>query len=138
MLSDQEKERVRYHLGYIETSLAATLQYGIPRPQQTAFLLELALERLVDPFAVERCRGLLNTLDSIECKLRESADYVVAESIGQMKLHPLASRGKLASDSLESEYVRWAYRLADMLGVPVYAFSQRFRRGGPGSMIPVG
>jgi hypothetical protein len=56
---------------------------------------------------------------------------------GEIELHPLSERGTLVTDSLEREYVRWSDRLADILGVPHYPFSARFRRRGPGSSIPV-
>ena len=51
-LTEEEKERVRYHLGYMETSFggnqtAASLQFGIPRPVQTMFLVEEAIQNLL-------------------------------------------------------------------------------------------
>ncbi|KKK54507.1 hypothetical protein LCGC14_3083990, partial [marine sediment metagenome] len=42
-LTEAEKERVRYHLGYLQVSAAASIQLGIPRPLQTVFLLEQGL-----------------------------------------------------------------------------------------------
>ena len=132
MLTDAEKERIRYHLGYMETSFAASLQFGIPRPAQTIFLLEQAMSLLVNPDAIDRVRRVLFTLDDIEEKLRSATCILVAEKLGDITLRG-ADKGKTYTDLLEREYVRWAKRLADILGVPLYAYSDRFK-GQTGTM----
>lgn len=142
-LTESEKERVRYHLGYLETSFggnqaAASLQFGIPQPQQTIFLLEEAIQNLLtNMFAVERVRKILCTLDNIELQIEASTCSLVAETVGEITLHPGRSRGEYMPDLLEREYRRWAHRLADILGVPIYPYSMRFRRQGPGRNVPV-
>jgi len=138
-LSESDKERCRYHLGYLETDMAPSIQFGIPRPLQTVFLLEQAIQRLVtSEFVCARVRRILDCLDTIEQKLKSALCMLGVESLGDLKLHPLAQKnGMLVTDSLEREYVRWANRLSDVLGVPKYAYSQRFRRQGPGGSIPV-
>lgn len=119
-LTDAEKERVRYHLVYPEVQAAASLQWGIPRPIQTAFLLESAMSNIIAA-AEDRVRDILTTLDGLDTKLIEAQDYLVAKRLEDLELrdgHP---------DLLEREYKRWAGRLADLLGVPLYAYSARFR-----------
>lgn len=135
-LSDANKERCRYHLGYLATSFAASITMGIPRPVQTLFLVEDAMQLLM-PEAVARVICLLDTLDGIEGQLRKAMGTLGVESAGELTLHPLRSQGKLVTDSLEREYVRWGNRLADMLGVPPYPFSARYSRRGPGTNVPV-
>lgn len=130
-LDNAEKERVRYHLGYMETSFAASMQLGIPRPVQTVFLLESAMGLITDGNAVQRVRSILAHLDHIEEQMKAATCSLVAEQVGDLKL-----RGNLP-DLLEREYVRWAKRLADMLGVPLYAYSDRFRKGSAGRSISV-
>jgi hypothetical protein len=136
-LTHEEKEKVRYHLGYLETSMGASIQLGIPRPVQTVFLLEQGLELLTNGYAVNRVRCVLKILEDLECKMQGAVTTLSAESLGDLKLHPLRAQGKLFTDSLESEYRRWAGRLADIFGVPIYPYSQRFRRTGPGTNVPV-
>lgn len=137
MLSEDEKERVRYHLGYMATTFggqqaAAGIQFGVPRPAQTVFLLEEAITILLtNPAAIARVQRLLNILDGMEKKMEAAACTLVAERVGELKLrddHP---------DLLEREYVRWAKRLADVLGVPLYPYSDRFRARGAGGSVPV-
>ncbi len=134
-LSDADKERVRYHLGYLNTSFAASLTLGIPRPVQTLFLVEDAMGLLI-PQTVPRVLCILDTMDGIENQLRLSLTQLGVSKVGELELHPLKDRGTLVTDSLEREYVRWGNRLADILGVPHYPFSARYAKRGPGSRIP--
>lgn len=124
-LTESEKERVRYHLGYMNVAAAASIQLGIPRPVETLFLVESALNLLI-PQSVPRVRSILCTLDSIEEKLIDSQDRLAAESLGSIKLRTTAE-GLSEPDALEREYERWANRLANVMGVPLYAGAQRFR-----------
>lgn len=136
-LTDEEKEKVRYHLGYLETSFAPSIQLGIPRPLQTVFLLEQGLTLLTNGFAVNRVRCILKILEDLECKLFGAVNTLSAGELGELKLHPLAHQGKLFTDSIEHEYVRWAGRLADVFGVPLYPYAKRFKKSGPGSTVSV-
>lgn len=132
-LTEEEKERIRYHLGYLETSFgsnqaAASLAFGIPRPSQTIFLVESAIQELLtNMYAVERVRRILCIMDQIEGKLVEALPQLAAEKLGDMTLRG-AEQGVTYPDLLEREYARWGYRLADILGVPVYPYSARYRR----------
>ena len=122
-LTDQEKERARYHLGYPEVQPAASITFGIPRPIQTAFLVESALNLLL-PVAEDRVRSILGVMDGIECRLIDAQDRLAAKQIDQLTLRDDEP------SQLEAEYRRWGYRLADTLGVPIYAYSVRYRREG--------
>lgn len=136
-LTEEEKEKVRYHLGYLETSFAPSIALGIPKPLQTVFLLEQGLTLLVNGFAVNRVRCILKVLDETEAKIFGAQSTLVADKLGELSLHPLKAQGKLVTDSLEGEYRRWANRLADIFGVPIYPFSDRFKRRGPGTSVPI-
>jgi hypothetical protein len=124
-------------MGYLETEFAPSIQLGIPRPLQTVFLLETALSLIKTNLAVARVRKILCILDQIETKLVEAVCQVGVSELGNLKLHPLAGKGILGSDSIEKEYQRWAFRLADVLGAPPYPYAQRFRKSGPGSNVRV-
>lgn len=141
-LSEQEKEKCRYYLGYLETSfggqgVAASLSFGVPRPVQTIFLVEEAIQNLLtNTFALERVRKILCVLDGIEEKLISATSQLGVEQIGDLKLRG-AKRGETFTDLLEREYVRWANRLADVLGVPLYPFSARFKQTSGVRSVPV-
>lgn len=133
-LDEFERERVRYHLGYMNTSTAASLQYGLPRPAQTLFIVEQAMG-LLPEVALPRVRRMLQVLDDIECRLVSSQARFAAQSLGDLRIE---RQQQQEPELLEREYWRWAGRLADQLGVPMYAYSNRFKGQAPTSgMIPV-
>lgn len=122
-LTPQERLRCKYHLGYPAELSAASISYGIARPQQTLFLVELALNNLqVD--AEDKVRQIVSVLDGIECRLIDAQERLAAKSIEQLTMRPDEP------DALEREYYRWGGRLADILGVPFYAYSNRYKPGG--------
>lgn len=122
-LTDQEKERARYHLGYPEVQALTSLTFGVARPLQTLFLVEQALNYLL-PVAEDRVRQILGVMDGVECRLIAAQDRLAAKRIDNLELRDDEP------SQLEAEYRRWGYRLADTLGVPIYAYSVRYRREG--------
>lgn len=131
-LTDSEKQRIRYHLGYPALTDAASVAFGVPTMNQTNFLVQSALNRLLEP-ALEQVRKIVEVMDGIETKLIESQERLAA-----IKLEELTLREN-EPDLLENEYKRWGYRLADIVGSPIYPFSRRYSGGGAGgvTMIPV-
>lgn len=119
-LDAAEKDRVRYHLGYPSQQTLASIQLGIPRPLQTAFLLESAVSNVIEE-ACDHVRRLLKILDDIEVKLVDAQDRLAAIALSDLKLR------EDECDKLEREYVRWGMRLADVIGAPIYAYSTRYR-----------
>lgn len=121
--TDEEKQRIRYHTGYPAVQPAAALTYGIPKPLQTLFLLESAMN-LILPVAEDKVRQIISVMDTIECRLVDAQTRLAATSVDNLTMR------KDETDALETEYRRWANRLADIMGVPLYAYSARFHRGG--------
>ena len=66
---------------------------------------------------------------SIEAALMKAVCNLAVERIGDITMRP-GRPGESQPDLLEREYCRWAGRLADILGVPLYAYSTRFARMG--------
>lgn len=125
-LTADEKARVRHHTGYPEVQPAASIQFGLPRPLQAAFMLELAMENVMVT-AVPRIRDILQVLDDVEQKMIDAQCYLVADRLDTITLAGSGdAKSRLVTDRLESEYVRWAERLVDIFGVPLYPFSSRF------------
>lgn len=114
---------MRYHLGYPSVQPAASIQFGLPTPSQTAFLVESAFNLLL-PEARPRARAIACKMDQIECKLLGTTDVLEASKLGELETR------ENAPDLMEREYARWGYRLAEVLGVPVYPFSEKYKRGG--------
>jgi hypothetical protein len=136
-LTNFEKVRIRYHLGYPMTAMAASVQLGVFKPVQTAFLLEDAFNLLIDPDVITIVQGLIATMDSLDAQILCAAPSLSAAKVGDIELHPLKGQGKLATDSLRKEYVEIGHRLADVVGCPIYPYAMRYQRSGPGTSIPV-
>lgn len=122
-LTLEEQAKVRHHLGYPNVNPATMLQFGIPAPQQTLFLVESAMTRLL-PDGENIVRRYVKVLDDIETKLVESQDRLAATQLDSLRLNAQEA------DLLEREYNRWANRLANVLAVPLYPFAQRFHTQG--------
>lgn len=122
-LTDAEKDRIRYHLGYPSTEAIASASFGIPALRQPAFLIESAMNTLLE-VSLPRVRQVLTILDNLECKLVEAQDRLAAEQLGDLR-----TRSDELS-RLEVEYNRWAMRLADIFAVPIYGYAARFLSGG--------
>ena len=127
-----EKSRVRRHLGYPETTSVSAYAMGIPTTVQGMFLVDSAVDHLEDS-AADRVRNLLAILDGMEQKILKAICTLTVESVGDIRMRG-AQQGMTGTDLLEREYRRWAQRLADCLGVPMYPYANRF---GGGINIPV-
>ncbi len=122
-LTDEEKQRVRYFLGYPSVQPAVGISFGVPKLIQTQFLLELAMEKIL-PIAENKIRQIIGVMDGIECRLIDAQDRLAAKSLDNLTMRADET------DALEAEYYRWGGRLADTLGVPFYAYSNRYKRHG--------
>ncbi len=120
MFDDAEKERIRYHMGYLQVTPAAAITFGIPAPIQTMFLVESAMERVL-PVAEDRIRKLITILDGIECREEGALDYLVVKQVDSITLRDDHV------EKLEEQYAKWAAKLADVLGAPLYPGSSKFR-----------
>lgn len=130
-LTLQEKERTRYHLGYLNVKPAAAITFGVPAPMQTLFLVDAAMDRLLLE-TEDRVRRILCILDGIENQMVSGQAYLAATQLDDLK--PRADQ----LDALEHEYDRWGRRLANNLGVPIYPYADRYRQGGTvAGSIPV-
>lgn len=132
ILTNEEKSKVRRHLGFPETTAVSAYAFGIPITLQGVFLVDNAMNVLNEEGAA-RVRELLAVLDSMEQKILKAACTLTVESVDNIKMRG-AQAGMTATDLLEREYKRWASRLADCLGVPFYPYSNRF---GGGANVPV-
>lgn len=128
ILTEQEKAAVRRHLGFPGTSAVSVYAMGMVIPLQGAFLLESAMDHLTE-WSAERVRSLCGTLDKMEQKLVQAACYLTVESIGSIKMRA-GTPGQSTPDLLRKEYVFWAKRLSDELGVPYYPYAEVFTQGG--------
>jgi hypothetical protein len=125
ILDPAERERVRYHMGYPGTSPAPTIALGVPTAMQTSFMVENAMNNVMG-VSTDRVRTLLQILDNTEAAIVAAQCNLAAAKVGNLELRG-ATAGETHTDLLEREYVRFAQRLADLLGAPLYPYAQRFK-----------
>jgi len=124
-LTAAERTRCRYHLGYLNASFAGSASWGLPRPIQTIFILEDAMGLVIED-AIGIVRDLIARLDETENQIFDAQIRLAAERLGSLTLRADEI------ERLQSAYVMWANRLADTLGVPLYAYSSKFKSIGMG------
>jgi hypothetical protein len=129
-LTDPEKAACRRHLGYLGVSSAASLQFGLPKPTETLFIVELAMQQVLE-IHVGDVRDLLAKLDTTEQQIFDAQILLAAERLGEITIRADQI------DRLQDSYRIWANRLADILGVPLYAYSEKFKSYNAYGSIPV-
>jgi hypothetical protein len=125
-LTESEKSAVRRHLGFPETEAVSVYAMGMVIPMQGMFLVDSAMTHLTEAGA-SRTRDLLGVLDGLEKKMLKAACCLTVERIGEIQMRP--STGAQGTDLIEREYIRWAKRLSDCLGVPYYPYAEKFSGG---------
>jgi hypothetical protein len=121
-LSEEEKARIRAHLGYPQTNPVTDIQLGVPALTQTAFLLEGAMTRVPESRMVI-CRKYLGILDDLEMQLVEAQRRLRAKKVGDIELNPEECQ------QLEIEYIRWVDRMADFFACTKNPYSPRWGGG---------
>lgn len=122
-LSESQRTATRHHLGYLQVADAYTFVLGSPASVETTFIVEGAMDRLLER-AIPRFDSILRALDGIECQMLEDLENMAVESLGDIKIN--AKEQKQLRDS----YDYWVAALANMLGCPRNPFDKRLQGGG--------
>ncbi len=126
--TDQEKARVKHHLGYPDwVALSASIQLGFPAGSQPLFLVEQAFQRLT-PGGEESVRCDLCNCEDIEAQLADARGRFKAKQLGELHLNAMEPA------QLRQELVYWRNKLADDLGVVQNPYSQSAYEGMPGGI----
>lgn len=123
VLSFSERARCRYHLGYPSVQAFDSIQLGMVAMSQPLFLVERAMDNLLDE-AVPIFREHIGRLDKINEQLDEARGRMRAAVVDEITLQPEEVI------MLKREYKFWATSLADLLGCPINAYSEKFHSGG--------
>lgn len=126
--TQEERARIRHHLGYPNVSANPTIALGFPAMTQSSFLVEQGMDHLLEA-AAGPVRQYIAVLDEVERRMMGLSDRFVATRVGEITLNPLEPA------QLSQEYLRWAYILAEELGVPVNMLSVRFATNG--GLMPI-
>ena len=120
MLTDSERVRVRYHLGYPNLSAGPSLSAGVPMDSPLMTLLERAFVLLL-PQAEPLVRDQISKCDQADARIVEAWDRMRASKVDGIELRADET------DALEREYMRQVARLSDTLHCTIYPYSARFQ-----------
>lgn len=118
LLTDAEVARVRYHLGYMNTSAGAGIGLSMPTIVTTLFPVDGALRNLY-PEAVEIVRTLIARCDTAECGIADSEERLSALRVDSIELNPQEPQRR------EERYLYWCRRLSEATGCPINPMSRQ-------------
>ena len=132
MLTEEDRNRVRHHLGYGEVQSSQTFVLGVPAGVQTQFMVEGAFARIL-PSAEAGLRKLLDKMDRVEERIEESTEDVEVEAVGNIKINDKAFQ------RLVTRYLWWQRSVANLFQVTPNPYDQRFAgyNGGGGINVSV-
>lgn len=120
VITEEEKNRARHHMGYPEVEAVSTFALGVPAAMQTNFMIEGAMQRInASPGAVERFRQLLCRMDGVENELECGMDLASVDRIDTIEV-----RSDRVNE-LGKYYRYWQTSLANLLGIVPNPWDQR-------------
>lgn len=125
--TEQERVKIRHHLGFLNVAEAATFVLGTPAAVETQFIIEGAMNRILDA-ALPEARRHIQILDQIEDQMVADHELLAVTKVGEIDIR------KDEQEALENRYDRWRQSLANLLGVYPNPFD---KRRGPGINVPV-
>ena len=115
----EEKVWIRFHMGYLQVTSAATFSLGIPAAVETQFMIENAMN-LVRPEAEGLVRDHLTKLAGILNQMVDDHELLAIERLGEITIR------QTEHDALRREYGFWQRSLGNVFGIQPNPFDQRF------------
>jgi len=111
-LTLDEKQKVKYHLGYPLLGMSAALAGGMPLSKESSFVVDSNLEK-VPEIAIPFVRSHIATLDGILSRMIGGQRNLAADQLEDLRLR------KDFLPSLRTEYKYWQSRLGQVLNCPI-------------------
>jgi hypothetical protein len=125
-ITEQEKVRIRHHLGYLNVAASQTFVLGAPAALETQFLIEGAMNRIL-PEAEGLVREHLAKCDFVEQQVVENQELLAITVVGEIQVR------QDEFEALMKRYHYWRNSLANDMGIYPNPFDKRFA----GVNIPV-
>lgn len=126
-LSSAEKVKVRHHLGYLNVQEAQTFVLGTPAAVETQFIIEGAMNRVLEE-ALPEVRRHLQILDTIEDQMVQNLELLQIKKIDTIEVNSTGSDRE--QKQIVKVYDRWVESLANLLGTYRNPFDKRKGSGG--------
>ena len=119
MLTQDEKARIRHHLGYPNVGAVPTFALGVPAAIETAFIIETAMNQVLAE-ALPLVRLYLCRCEETECQRFTSQGNMQAQQVGD-----ITPGGEVEQKQLNKNYAHGQQSLAGLLGVMTNPFDKR-------------
>ena len=129
-LADEEKVKIRHHLGYINVGQGSTFFLGSPATVEINFAIENAMTKLL-PQAYPLVREMLARCDATEQQLFDNQENLAVTKVCDIELRSDEMK------ELDKRYDRWRGALANALGVYFNPWDKRDVGGASGVNVPV-
>ncbi len=123
VIPDHVKVKIRHHLGYLNVAAAATFALGTPAAVETQFIIEGAMQRLLEE-ALPELERLLAICDQAEEQMVCNLELLAVNQVGEITINPDEQR------KLTRAYDYWVDALANLFGIQRNPFDKRLQRGG--------
>lgn len=120
-LSEEEKVRIRDHLGFLNSSELSTFVLGLPAGVETQFMIERAMNLYIKESALPMVRQILCELDDLDKSRKAVRSTIGVEAIGGIRMRSPSD----AFAELNKEFIRLIGRLANAFGVAPNPFDNR-------------
>lgn len=117
-LTEEEKVRVRHHCGFLNVQEAQTFVLGTPAAVETQFIIEGAMNRVMES-AIPLLQKHLAILDSIEEQMVCDHELLAVEEIDTIKVNTQEQ------EKLTRRYNYWVSSLCNIMGVERNPFDKR-------------
>ena len=121
--TDDEKVRIRHHLGYLNAAGSQTFVLGTPAAVQTQFQIEGAMDKVL-PAALPKARQLLQYLETIEAQMIGDLELLAIDAVDEITIR------KTEQPELKREYQYHREGLANLLGIYPNPYDKRFYNTG--------
>lgn len=121
--TEQEKVRIRHHLGYLNVQVASTFVLGSPAGVETQFLIETAMDRVL-PEAQVMVREHIAKCDAVEAQIMGNQELLAVTQVGEIGVR------QDEFEQLLKRYDWWRQALANLMGIYPNPFDKRFANRG--------
>lgn len=116
--TEEEKVKIRHHLGFLNVTASSTFVLGTPAAVETQFIIEGAMNRVI-PAAEGEVRRHLNILNVIEEQMIGDLELLAVKQVDEISIN------EKEQDNLKTQYDYWRQGLANLLGVYANPFDKR-------------
>lgn len=117
-VTEQEKVKIRHHLGYLNVAEASTFVLGTPAGVETQFIIEGAMNRVLEA-ALPEMRRQLNILDALEEQMVADFELIAVLKLGEIDINQKEQK------QLKQNYNYWVNSLANVFGITRNPYDKR-------------